>query len=145
MIVIWGTRTAGKVEQRDGQYALTRFAHVYWIPLFPVSSMWVTRDGMGHQSKMSGKSVVAGYARTWGPIVAAAGVAGLVSLPVAAVAVTLTALAWAWKDVNTDAAKRRSDLNALAFGTRCEPKLLTGELAETIKLELDRKWAVISN
>jgi len=145
MIVIWGTRTAGKTDQREGQYALTRFAHVYWIPLFPVSAMWVTRDGVGHQTKMSGKSVVAGYARTWGPIFTAAGICGLVSLPVAIVAVSLTALAWAWKDVSGESAKRKSDLNALAFGTRCEPKLLPGELADGIKLELDRKWAVISN
>ena len=48
MIVIWGTRNAGKVDQREGQYALTRFAHVYWLPLFPVSSLWVTRDGYGY-------------------------------------------------------------------------------------------------
>src|SRR6185312_10780156 len=67
------------------------------------------------------------------------------SLPVAAAAVVMTGLAWAWKDVNGESAKRRSDLNALAFGTRCEPKLLPGELADGIKLELDRKWAVISN
>lgn len=145
MIVVWGTRTAGKVDERDGQYALTRFAHVYWIPLFPVSAMWVTRDGVGHQTKMSGKSVVAGYARAWGPILGVAGIAGVVSVPVAVGAVVLTALAWAWKDVSGEAARRRSDLNALAFGTRCEPKLLPSGLADSIKLELDHKWAVISN
>src|SRR4051794_3124603 len=115
MIVIWGTRNAGKVEQRDGQYALTRFAHVYWIPLFPVSSMWITRDGLGHQTKLSGKSVLAGYARTWGPLLTVAGLVGFVGLPLALAAVSLTALAWAWKDVAGDSAKRRSDLNLLAF------------------------------
>ena len=145
MIVIWGTRTAGKVDQRDGQYALTRFAHIYWIPLFPVSAMWVTGNGVGHTTKLSAKSVVAGYARTWGPILGAAGIAGLVGLPIAIAAVSVTALAWAWKDVGTDAAKRRSDLNQLAFGTRCDPKLLPASLADGIKLELDHKWAVISD
>lgn len=145
MIVVWGTRTAGKVDQREGQYALTRFAHVYWIPLFPVSAMWVTGNGVGHTTKLSAKSVVAGYARTWGPILGAAGIAGLVGLPIAVAAVALTGIAWAWKDVSTDSAKRRSDLNQLAFGTRCDPKLLPGEVAEGIKLELDHKWALISN
>jgi len=145
MIVIWGTRNGGKIDQRDGQYALTRFAHVYWMPLFPVSSIWVTRDGVGHTMKLSGRSVLAGYARTWGVLVAALGVAGLVPLVPAVVAVSLTALSWAWKDVNTDAQRRRSDLNQLAFGTRCDPKLLPGELAEGIKLELGQRWALISD
>jgi len=145
MIVIWGTRNGGKIDQREGQYALTRFAHVYWMPLFPVSSIWVTRDGIGHSMKMSGKSVLAGYSRTWGVLVAALGVAGVIPLVPAAIAVSLTALSWAWKDVNTDGHKRRSDLNQLAFGTRCEPKLLPGELAEGIKLELDQRWALISD
>jgi hypothetical protein len=64
VIIIWGTRNGGKVEQREGQYALTRFAHVYWMPLFPVSSMWVTGDGVGHKMKLSPKSVFAGFMRT---------------------------------------------------------------------------------
>jgi hypothetical protein len=144
MIVIWGTRNAGKIDQREGQYALTRFAHVYWMPLFPVSAIWVTRDGVGHTMKMSGRSVLAGYARAWGVVVAALGVAGLVPLVPAVVAASLTALSWAWKDVTTPAHKRRSDLNQLAFGTRCEPKLLPGELAEGIKIELGQRWALIS-
>jgi hypothetical protein len=144
MIVIWGTRNAGKIDQREGQYALTRFAHVYWLPLFPVSAIWVTRDGVGHTMKMSGRSVLAGYARTWGVLVAALGIAGIVPLVPAVIAATLTAVSWAWKDVNTPGHKRRSDLNQLAFGTRCEPKLLPGELAEGIKIELGQRWALIS-
>ena len=72
MIVIYGTRHYGVVDERGGEYALTRFAHIYWLPLFPVGSMWVTRtteDGYrGHTIGLSGKSVLAGYARVWGPI-----------------------------------------------------------------------------
>ena len=145
MIVIWGTRNAGKVDHREGQYALTRFAHVYWLPLFPVSAMWVTRDGYGHTMKMSGKSVVAAYARTWGVILGIAGLVGWVGLPAAIAGVSLAALSWAWKDVSTASDKRRSDLNLLAFGTRCEPKLLPDGLASGIKAELDARWAQISD
>jgi hypothetical protein len=145
MIVIWGTRNAGKVDHREGQYALTRFAHVYWLPLFPVSAMWVTRDGYGHTMKMSGKSVVAAYARTWGVILGIAGLVGWIGLPAAIAGVSLAALSWAWKDVSTAADRRRSDLNLLAFGTRCEPKLLPDGLASGIKAELDARWARISD
>lgn len=145
MIVIWGTRNAGKVDHREGQYALTRFAHVYWLPLFPVSAMWVTRDGYGHTMKMSGKSVVAAYARTWGVILGIAGFIGWIGLPAAIVGVSLAALSWAWKDVSMASDKRRSDLNQLAFGTRCEPKLLPDGLAGGIKAELDARWAQISD
>jgi hypothetical protein len=145
MIVIWGTRNAGKVDHREGQYALTRFAHVYWLPLFPVSAMWVTRDGYGHTMKMSGKSVVAAYARTWGVILGIAGLVGWIGLPAAIAGVALAAVSWAWKDVSTASDKRRSDLNLLAFGTRCEPKLLPDGLASGIKAELDARWARISD
>jgi hypothetical protein len=145
MIVIWGTRNAGKVDHREGQYALTRFAHVYWLPLFPVSAMWVTRAGYGHTMKMSGKSVIAAYARTWGVILGVAGLIGWIGLPAAIVGVSLAALSWAWKDISIASDKRRSDLNLLAFGTRCEPKLLPDGLASGIKAELDARWAQISD
>jgi hypothetical protein len=145
MIVIWGTRNAGKVDHREGQYALTRFAHVYWLPLFPVSAMWVTRDGYGHTMKMSGKSVIAAYARTWGVILGVAGLIGWIGLPAAIVGVSLAALSWAWEDISIASDKRRSDLNQLAFGTRCEPKLLPDGLAGGIKAELEARWAQISD
>lgn len=147
MIVIWGTRNAGKVDHREGQYALTRFAHVYWLPLFPVSAMWVTRDGFGHEMKMSGKSVLAGYARTWGPllgILGVAGVGGSTGFVAALVGVVAAALSWAWKDVQTPGARRRSDLNQLAFGTRCEPKLLPAGLALSVENELRDRWAQLA-
>jgi hypothetical protein len=148
VIVIWGTRNGGKVDRREGQYALTRFAHVYYLPLFPVSSMWVTRAGVGHAMKMSGKSVIAGYTRTWGLVlglVGLAGIGGSVGFGAAVGGVVAAALSWAWKDVATDAAKRRSDLNLLAYGTRCEPKQLPPELADALKGEVTRRWAEISD
>jgi hypothetical protein len=148
VVVIWGTRNAGKVDQRDGQYALTRFAHVYWLPLFPVSAMWITRDGFGHPMKMSGKSVLAGYARTWGVIGGVAGLAGVggpTGFIAAVIGVSLAALSWAWKDVNGRLAQRRSDLNELAFGTRCEPRLLPGDVAAGLEREAKQRWAIVSN
>lgn len=147
MIIIWGTRNAGKVDQRDGQYAVTRFAHVYYVPLFPVSAMWITREGFGHAMKLSGRSVVAGYARTWGILAALAGIAtgGLGGVVIAAVGLSLKAWSWTWKDVRTATAQRKSDLNARAYGTRCEPKLLPSEIATELEAELQQRWALLSD
>jgi hypothetical protein len=148
VIVFWGTRNAGKVDQRDGQYALTRFAHVYWLPLFPTSGIWVTEEGVGHEMKLSPRSVIAGYARTWGLVLGVAGALGIggsTGFVAALVAVALGALSWTWKDVVTDAAKRKSDLNQLAFGTRCEPRLLPAEIAETLTVEANERWASVAD
>jgi hypothetical protein len=148
VFVVWGTRNAGKVDQRDGQYALTRFAHVYWLPLFPTSAIWVTSDGVGHDMKLSGKSVVAGYARTWAVVAAVAGVVGFggtLAFAAAIGAVALGALSLAWTNVTSDSAMRRSDLNLLAFGTRCEPKLLPAPLVETLTIEAKERWATVSD
>ena len=148
MFIVWGTRNAGKVDQRDGQYALTRFGHVYWLPLFPTSAIWVTGDGVGHEMKLSGKSVLAGYARTWSIIAGVAGVlgaGGAVGFIAALAAVALGALSLTWTNVVTDSHKRRSDLNQLAFGTRCEPKLLPAALVETLTAEAKQRWALVSD
>ena len=148
MFVVWGTRNAGKVDQRDGQYALTRFAHVYWLPLVPTSSIWVTSDGVGHDMKLSPRSVIAGYARTWSLVLGAAGVIGFggtLAFAAEIAAVAIGALSMSWTNVVTESGKRRSDLNLLAFGTRCEPKLLPESLVETLTVEANERWAVVSD
>jgi hypothetical protein len=148
MIIIWGTTRRGKIDTREGQYALTRFAHVYWLPLFPVGAVWITRDGYGHSMKMSGRGVAAGYARTWGPILGAVGVAGaggMAGFVVALAAVSTAALSLSWRKPATKAAERKSDMNQLAFGTRCEPSLMPDELLVVLRPELEARWRVLSN
>ena len=145
MFVVYGTRNGGKVDQHGDQYALTRFFHIYWMPLFPVSSIWVTRDGMGHSMKMSGKSVFAGYARSWGALIAALGIPGLVPFWVALSAALGAGMSWAWKDLQLRRDKRRSDFNLLAYGTRCEPRLLPDELASSLRDEANQRWAQLSD
>jgi hypothetical protein len=146
VIIFYGTRRTGKVSGRDGQYAVTRFAHVYYLPLFPIAGLWITGEDRGHVAKVSWKSVLAGYARTWGPLVGLGvmftGPAGVVAGIgcVAAAAATL-----AWRHVRTPGAQRRSDLNQLAFGTRCEPSLLPRELVDALRPELESRWGQIAN
>ena len=36
MIVIYGTRFYGQVDHHAGQHQLTKFFHIYYVPLVPV-------------------------------------------------------------------------------------------------------------
>ncbi|MBX3158780.1 MAG: hypothetical protein KF773_22625 [Deltaproteobacteria bacterium] len=145
MIIIYGTRRGGKIDERDGQYALTRFAHVYYLPLFPVGSVWMTGSETGHQAKLSGRSVLAGYARTWGPL---AGIgllfAGATGIVAGVGLLALTAFTFTWHGLRTPSAKRRSDLNLLSFGTRCDPSMMPRELVDALRPEVEARWAELS-
>ncbi|HUJ57087.1 MAG TPA: hypothetical protein VLX92_01280 [Kofleriaceae bacterium] len=147
MIVIYGRRSGGKVDGRDGQYAITKFIHVYYLPLVPAGGFWVTSDGYGHTMKLSARSVIAGYARTWAPLL---GIAGLVAIGGIAGAIVAVAGAGAavatlaWTQLRDPAAQRRSDLSQLAFRTRCDARLLPDELAAGMRVDAAARWAQIA-
>ena len=67
-----------------------------------------TLDGStGYSIKMHGKSVLAGYARLWGPIIAFVAFGGAMAghtslLLVSTLAIALTALSWTWRNVCRD-------------------------------------------
>lgn len=151
MIVIYGTRFYGAVDGHGGQHQLTRFFHIYYVPLIPVGTMWVTREAErgynGHGIKLSGKSVLAGYARVWGPIAAIGAIAtGGVGGVVAAVgAAAVTAWSWSWRSLRSDRERRRSDFHLLAFGTRCDPLKMETELATVLQAEIAQRWAQVAD
>lgn len=68
-MIIYGTRMFGRVDTVPGVcYVATRFFHIWFIPLIPLSSMLVLDDStpdstMGLSIPMSGKSVLAAYFR----------------------------------------------------------------------------------
>jgi hypothetical protein len=150
MIVIYGTRHYGKVDSHEGQHQLTKFFHVYYVPLIPISTMWVTRtteNGFaGHDVKMSLRSVVAGYARVWGPVAAVGALAtGSVAGAAAAVgAGAIAAWSWTWRSVRSARERRRSDFHLLAFGTRCDPLKMSETLASNLQAAIARRWAEVS-
>ena len=79
MVIVWGTTNAGKVDQVPGGmfHVVTRFGHVYYIPLIPTASYVVLQelgDGEfnGAQIPLSFKSILAGWLRG-GSIVAILG------------------------------------------------------------------------
>ena len=151
MIVIYGTRFYGEVNSYGGQRQLTKFFHMYWVPLVPVSTLWVTRDVddgySGHAVAMSARSIVAGYARVWGPIAAiCAVISGNIGGYVAAGALgALSAWTWGWRSVRAGRERRRSDFHQLAFGTRCDPLEMDARLASVLQADVAERWAQVAD
>jgi len=151
MIIIYGTRYYGQVDGHAGQCQLTRFAHIYFLPLLPVSTIWVTREVngsyLGHSVKMSARSVLAGYARVWGPIAALGSVAsGSIAGIVAGAALgALSVWTWSWRSLRGAREQRRSDFHLLAFGTRCDPLKMPVEVASTLRSDVDEAWAKVAD
>ncbi len=151
MIVIYGTRFYGEVDSYGGQRQLTRFFHIYYVPLIPVGTVWVTRDAEsgydGHAVRMSGRSVVAGYARVWGPVAAVGAlIAGSIGGFVAALGLLgVMAWTWTWRSVHGQREQRRSDFHLLAYGTRCDPLRMENELAASLQPRIARRWAEVAD
>jgi hypothetical protein len=151
MLIIYGSRWCGQVDTQEGQCQLTRFAHIYWMPILPVGTMWATskvdKGFQGHKVRWSWRSVLAGYARFWGPVVTLFGIAQL-SLDgalTATIAASLCAWSWTWYGVRGEREQRRSDHHAAAYGTRCDPLRMPRQLAFSLRTEVDRAWAAASD
>jgi hypothetical protein len=73
----FGTRRAGVIAAHGGTRIETHFLHVSWLPIVPVGSYLVLGAGVaGERAIPIGLhvgSTLAGYARTWGPVLIAAG------------------------------------------------------------------------
>lgn len=83
MIFIWGSRLYGKSEQVKGMWHVaTRFGHLWFIPLFPVSGSFVVLGGeQGVSIPICGKSVLATYLRGWGiPLAMVLGIVGVAGI-----------------------------------------------------------------
>ena len=73
MIIFYGVRQYGRIEEHAGSSIATQFAHLWFVPLFPIRSHLVLGDPGGGKFSgipipLSGRSVAAGYLRIWGPI-----------------------------------------------------------------------------
>ncbi len=149
MVIIFGRRSYGRVDAHGGEHAQTTFAHVYYMPIVPVSSFWVTQDlgatVRGYSIRTSGKSIAAAYLRCWGPIAALAVLAtGSVGGYFAAAGLAAaSAWAWSWRSLRGTLAHRRSDFQLLAFGTRCDPERMPSDMREKLKQALDARWAAL--
>jgi hypothetical protein len=66
----YGTRLSGKVDSFAGSYVATKFFHIWYVPLIPLSSWLVLGNDSGIAIPMDWRSVLAGYARGIGSIAA---------------------------------------------------------------------------
>jgi hypothetical protein len=147
-VVIYGRRAYGRVHQHEGEYADTQFAHIDFLPLFPVSSFWVTQDlgngqRMGFPIKLNGRSVAATYLRIWGLPIGIGMLAGG-SLPVAiagAILLALSLYSWTWRSRRGAHAHRRSDFDRVALGSRCDPRWMTSDMRDRIGKSLETSLA----
>ena len=148
MIIVFGHRGYGRVDEWGGEYAQTRFAHVYYMPIFPVGSQWITVDGQGRPIGLKigahGRSIAATYLRLWAPLIALAcfaAVPGLVTGILAAALCAASAYAWSWRVLRGTLTRRRSDFRLLAFGARCDPGRLPLETRAVLKQSLEVRHA----
>jgi len=70
MMVVWGTKLYGKVDEIEGLgHVATQFGHVFWLPLIPLNSYFVTDKGKhefdGTPLGLQMKSVLVGYTRVF--------------------------------------------------------------------------------
>jgi hypothetical protein len=72
MLIIYGSRLYGRIEDFCGTHISTRFVHLWYLPLFPTGSHLVlgqSDDGDGYRGipiGLSFRSMIAGYLRVWG-------------------------------------------------------------------------------
>jgi len=78
-VIVAGTRLCGKVDESQVGFVVTRFVHVWFVPLIPLSSWFVTAGG-ARPVPFSLKSAFVGYVRGWGVLAALGGFGGFVYL-----------------------------------------------------------------
>lgn len=148
-VVIYGRRAYGRVHEHEGEYADTQFAHIDFVPLFPLGSFWVTQDlgngqRMGFPIRLHGRSVLATYLRIWGPIVALGLLATSHSLAgtlCAAAVASLSIWSWTWRSRRGAHAHRRSDFDRVALGSRCDPAWMTDDMRARLGKSLENTLA----
>lgn len=85
MIVVWGSKLYGKVDEIEGVgHVATKFGHLFWIPLIPMGSYFVTEEERhtfeGAPIGLNWKSVLVGYGRVFSVLFFLCGLAAINTL-----------------------------------------------------------------
>jgi hypothetical protein len=164
MIIFYGVRQYGRIEEHAGSSIATQFAHLWFVPLFPIRSHLVLGDPGGGKFSgipipLSGRSVAAGYLRIWGPILTLfCGIGALDALAsastgrfdwvgaflfygfVAMSALVGTVIAWGFLGKLDSEDKLRRAVHALHLGHHADPAQLgdaRASLRETLLRAID--------
>lgn len=141
MIVIYGTRRFGRVDQVASEYAETLFTHIFFVPLVPISSSWIiSSTGRQLPTEINLKSICAAYLRSNGLLLAAL-LIGIGSGWGAAMVAAASLASFRWVTRSGVHARRRAELNALAFDVRCDVALLPPQVRATFRTELESRLA----
>jgi len=153
MLFVWGRGEYGRIDEHGNEHACTVFFHAWGVPLVPLASYWMSLEAgrpTATQIPLCGRSIAAGYARVAAPAIALGALllAPLIGLEVALpLAVPLlAACAWSlrWRSLRGDRARRRSDFQLLAFGTRCAPMRMGPDQRVRAKHALDERWSELA-
>jgi len=87
MVIVWGQRMYGRIDKLAGSYVGTRFFHIYYLPLIPLSSWLVLEEQgqgsfVGTQVPLQLRSVLAAWLRIFGTLYFVVCMAALLSSPV---------------------------------------------------------------
>ncbi len=71
MIFVWGKRSYGAVNKVGDVAVKTMFGHLWYLPLFPMTSFYVDTktDAAFELNRINWRSVLCGYIRVWAPVV----------------------------------------------------------------------------
>jgi hypothetical protein len=154
MMFVWGTRWYGTVDRCGRQFAATRFFHMWFLPVIPLGTMWVTEDHgigyQGHAMRWSLKSIAAAYLRS--SLLVLTGLIALIAVPAGAWwTLALPAVAGLgalgslrWREARGDAA-RRAELLLSTLPTACDPLRMPRSLARSLHASVERDWAEVAN
>jgi hypothetical protein len=77
-MIVGGTRMCGRVDETRSGHVVTRFFHIWFVPLVPLSSWFVAASGSVVKIPLSLRSIFAAYVRAFGVLLALGCVAGLI-------------------------------------------------------------------
>jgi hypothetical protein len=82
-MIVYGMRHYGRIDEYQGTFIMTKFIHVWFLPLIPAGSHLVLEEGeddsySGISVGLNLRSMFAGYLRVWGVFGCIAGLIGLV-------------------------------------------------------------------
>jgi hypothetical protein len=147
-VIVAGHRRSGRVHAHGGEYADTEFAHLYYVPIVPLGSFWVTNEPGGSEHsgfpiKLHWRSVGATYLRVWAPVLSTFLLLApsLVANAGAAALAALSAWSWTWRSRRGAHARRRSDFDRIALGSRCDPAWMTDDMRGNLSRKLAAQLA----
>ena len=153
MIFVWGKRSYGAVNKVGNVSVKTIFGHLWYLPLFPMSSYYFVAgtENAFELKRINWRSVFCGYVRVWAPVVFLFTLIGMQGaqqeggkvvagvLMAAAVAAFVASYVLDKKYTDHDVAKVR-DLMERHFGVAVDPY----ECASSLQQEINGKMQSIS-